>query len=48
MQQPAVIKSFTTANLWTLNQLNKLIPDLIEAKKNHDQIISETGAPTKV
>jgi NAD(P)-dependent dehydrogenase (short-subunit alcohol dehydrogenase family) len=48
MQQPAVIKSFTTENLWTLNQLNKLIPDLVEAKKNHDQIISETGTPTKV
>jgi NAD(P)-dependent dehydrogenase (short-subunit alcohol dehydrogenase family) len=48
MQQPAVIRSFTTDKLWTLNQLDKLIPDLIEAKKNHDQIISETGEPQKV
>ena len=48
MQQPAVIRSFTTDKLWTLHQLDKLIPDLIEAKKNHDQIISETGEPQKV
>ena len=48
MQQPAVIRSFTTDKLWTLNQLDKLIPDLIEAKKNHDQIISESGEPQKV
>ena len=27
MQQPAIIKSFTTDDLWTLDQLNSLIPD---------------------
>ena len=48
MQQPAVIRSFTTDKLWTLNQLDKLIPDLIEAKNSHDQIISKTGEPQKV
>tara|TARA_B110000014_G_C20125666_1_gene599379 strand:+ start:798 stop:1706 length:909 start_codon:yes stop_codon:yes gene_type:complete len=48
MQQPAVIKSFTTDNLWTIDQLNKLIPELVEAKKNHDKAISESGVPKKV
>ena len=48
MQQPAVIKSFTTENLWTLEQLDKLIPDLIEAKKTHDLNISKTGKPENV
>ena len=48
MQQPAVIKSFTTENLWTVEQLNKLKPELLEAKKHHDDEVSEKGAPKKV
>ena len=48
MQQPAVIKSFTTDNLWTVEQLNKLMPELLEAKKHHDGEVSEKGAPKKV
>jgi NAD(P)-dependent dehydrogenase (short-subunit alcohol dehydrogenase family) len=48
MQQPAIIKSFTTDNLWTLDQLNSLIPDLVESKKYHDEEVTEKGAPRKV
>ncbi len=48
MQQPAVIKSFTTENLWTIGQLDKLMPELIEAKKHHDNEVSEKGVPKKV
>ncbi len=48
MQQPAVIKSFTTDNLWTLDQLDKLIPELVEAKKHHDKQVEENGSPKKV
>ena len=48
MQQPAVIKSFTTDNLWTLEQLDKLIPELVEAKKYHDKQVEESGSPKKV
>ena len=48
MQQPAVIKSFTTENLWTIEQLDKLMPELIEAKKHHDNEVSEKGVPKKV
>jgi hypothetical protein len=48
MQQPAIIKSFTTDNLWTLDQLNSLIPDLVESKKYHDEDVAEKGAPKKV
>ena len=48
MQQPAVIKSFTTEKLWTIEQLNKLMPELLEAKKHHDSEVSEKGAPEKV
>tara|TARA_B100000929_G_scaffold26459_1_gene19672 strand:- start:7857 stop:8765 length:909 start_codon:yes stop_codon:yes gene_type:complete len=48
MQQPAVIKSFTTDNLWTLELLDKLIPELIEAKKAHDKEVMESASPKKV
>jgi len=47
MQQPAVIKSFTSDNLWTIDQLNQLIPELIEAKKHHDAEVEEKGKPSK-
>ena len=48
MQQPAIIKSFTTDNLWSLDQLDSLIPELVETKKFHDEEVAEKGAPTKV
>ena len=48
MQQPAVIKSFTTENLWTVEQLDELMPELIEAKKDHDCEVSVKGVPKKV
>ena len=47
MQQPAVIKSFTSDNLWTIDQLNQLMPELIEAKKHHDAEVQEKGKPSK-
>ncbi len=47
MQQPAVIKSFTSDNLWTIEQLDQIMPDLIEAKKYHDAEVEEKGKPSK-
>lgn len=48
MQQPAVIRSFQSDKLWTLEALDKVMPQLIEAKKKHDETVKEAGAPTKV
>jgi len=48
MQQPAIIKSFTTDDLWSLDQLDSLIPELVETKKYHDEEVAEKGAPKKV
>ena len=48
MQQPAIIQSFTTEDLWTLDQLDNLIPELIETKKFHDEEVAEKGTPKKV
>ncbi|HJL95808.1 MAG TPA: SDR family NAD(P)-dependent oxidoreductase [SAR86 cluster bacterium] len=48
MQQPAIIKSFTTDDLWSLDQLDSLIPELVETRKFHDEEVAEKGAPKKV
>ena len=48
MQQPAIIKSFTTDSLWSLDQLDSLIPELVETRKFHDEEVAEKGAPKKV
>jgi len=31
-----------------VEQLDKLMPELIEAKKHHDVAVSEKGAPKKI
>ena len=48
MQQPAIIQSFTTEDMWPQDQLDNLIPELIETKKFHDEEVAEKGAPKKV
>jgi NAD(P)-dependent dehydrogenase (short-subunit alcohol dehydrogenase family) len=48
MQQPAVIRSFTTDRLWTLDDLDRAMPALLEAKKSHDARVKEEGEPERV
>jgi NAD(P)-dependent dehydrogenase (short-subunit alcohol dehydrogenase family) len=45
MQQPAVIKSFTTGDHWTLRDLDVVIPSLMQAKQRHDERVKQEGAP---
>ena len=37
MQQPAVIKSIKSDDIWDLDKLNMVMPDLVAAKKMHDE-----------
>lgn len=46
MQQPAVIKSFESKDLWSMDQLNQVMPELLEAKKTHDKEVEEKGKPS--
>ena len=46
MQQPAVIKSFQSDELWSMDQLNQVMPELVEAKKTHDKEVEEKGKPS--
>jgi NAD(P)-dependent dehydrogenase (short-subunit alcohol dehydrogenase family) len=47
MQQPAVIRSFESEELWTLDQLDGLIPKLVEAREDNVARARESGAPEK-
>ena len=36
-QQPAVLRSCTQDGFWTLETLDKIMPQLLDAKKAHDE-----------
>ena len=46
MQQPAVIKSFKSDDVWDLDKLSTIIPDLVDAKKMHDEDVEKKGEPS--
>ncbi|HTK98102.1 MAG TPA: SDR family NAD(P)-dependent oxidoreductase [Pseudomonadales bacterium] len=44
MQQPAIIKSFSKRKgTWTLDELDRYVPQLIEARKTHDAAVKAAG-----
>ena len=45
MQQPAVIKSYKSDDVWSLEKLNHVMPELMEAKKLHDKEVEKKGEP---
>ena len=45
MQQPAIIRSFESDHLWTLDDLDRVIPALAEARRAHDERVKEAGKP---
>jgi NAD(P)-dependent dehydrogenase (short-subunit alcohol dehydrogenase family) len=47
MQQPAVIRSFQGDHLWTLADLDRVMPELMKAKRAHDERVKREGAPEK-
>ena len=46
MQQPAVIKSIKSDDVWDLDKLNMVMPDLVAAKKMHDEQVEKKGEPS--
>ena len=46
MQQPAVIKSIKSDDIWDLDKLNMVMPDLVAAKKMHDKEVEKKGKPS--
>jgi NAD(P)-dependent dehydrogenase (short-subunit alcohol dehydrogenase family) len=48
MQQPALIRAFKSEKLWTLSQLDQLMPKLLEAKLASDERAKKDSAPEAV
>jgi NAD(P)-dependent dehydrogenase (short-subunit alcohol dehydrogenase family) len=45
MQQPAVIRAFKNEALWSLEQLDQVMPKLVEAKTEGDARVREASSP---
>ncbi len=44
MQQPAIVKSFKkTKSEWTLDELDRYVPMLVDARKAHDAAVKDAG-----
>ncbi|HEY6599633.1 MAG TPA: SDR family oxidoreductase, partial [Pseudomonadales bacterium] len=49
MQQPAIIKAFQKSKgTWTLAELDRYVPQLIEARKTHDAAVKLAGKSIKI
>lgn len=48
MQQPALIRSFKTDHLWRLDELDQVIPTLVEARKAADERSSKEAEPQEL
>jgi len=48
LQQPAVIRSFQTSGLWSLEDLDRVMPALLDAKRSHDERVRKEGAPESI
>jgi hypothetical protein len=48
MQQPKLIRSFDCGGLWTLENLDKVMPQLMKAKKAHDEKVDAAAVPETI
>ena len=48
MQQPALIRDFSTDHLWTQDDLDRVMPALLEAKKAHDARAKKEAEPQSI
>jgi NAD(P)-dependent dehydrogenase (short-subunit alcohol dehydrogenase family) len=49
MQQPAIIKQFhKSSGVWTMEELDRYVPQLMRAKKTHDESVRQSSTPINV
>ncbi len=48
MQQPALIRAFESDHLWTQDDLDRVMPSLLEAKHAHDERAKREAAPERL
>ncbi|MBS1106858.1 MAG: hypothetical protein H6Q91_2360 [Deltaproteobacteria bacterium] len=48
MQQPAIIRSFQSDQLWTRDDLDRVMPAMLDAKRAHDLRAKREGEPEAI
>jgi len=48
LQQPRVIRQYHKSSIWTLDELDHVVPDLIAAREANDAAAAETATPLEV
>jgi hypothetical protein len=48
MQQPALIRDFSTDHLWRQDDLDRVMPALLAAKKAHDERAKKEAEPEPI
>jgi NAD(P)-dependent dehydrogenase (short-subunit alcohol dehydrogenase family) len=48
MQQPALIRSFRSGHLWRLEDLDRVMPELLRAKRAHDERAKKEAEPEPI
>ena len=48
MQQPRVIRQYRKSSIWTLHELDQVVPDLVAAREANDAAAEETATPLEV
>jgi len=48
MQQPAIIRSFQSDQLWTRDDLDRVMPAMLDAKRTHDLRAKREGEPEAI
>ena len=48
MQQPAVLRSFSSDKIWALEDIDKIMPKLMDSKREHDAYVAEKGKPEAI
>jgi hypothetical protein len=48
MQQPALIRDFKTDHLWTQDDLDRVMPALLSARKAHDARAKKEAEPEAI
>jgi hypothetical protein len=48
MQQPALIRAFKTEHLWTQDDLDRVMPALLAARREHDARAAKEAEPEPI
>ena len=48
MQQPALIRAFSTDHLWTQDDLDRVMPALLAARRAHDARVAKESEPEPI